>query len=118
MRIRIEYNPEGGGDPKAIELYSLGEIRQLTYEAMDEVLKTDISEAELTSITRLLDSTNVAPFPQEDGPYWLADSITLIYESRGRHVKFSWAKCPPPQWAGLCSELEHLSKQYFTPRFY
>jgi predicted component of type VI protein secretion system len=33
-RIQIEYSPEGGGDPKAIELYSIGVIRELTYEAM------------------------------------------------------------------------------------
>lgn len=58
MRIRVEYCPEGGGDPKAIELNSNGQIRELTYEAMDEVLKADISEAELTAITRLLDDTN------------------------------------------------------------
>ena len=37
MRMRIEYCPEGGWDPKAIELYSNGEMRELTYEAMDEV---------------------------------------------------------------------------------
>ena len=38
IRLRIEYGPEGGGDPKAIEVYSAGEVRELTYEAMDEVL--------------------------------------------------------------------------------
>ena len=48
--------PEGGGDPKAFEVHSKRGIRELTYEAMDEVLKADISEAELATITRLLDS--------------------------------------------------------------
>src|SRR5439155_2202229 len=97
MRMRVEYCPEGGGDPKAIELYSSGEIRELTYEAMDEVLKADISEAELAAIKRLLDSTNVALFSPEHVPCRLADTIILFYESSGGQAKFSRGEVGAPQ---------------------
>ena len=81
MRIRIEYCSEGGGDPKAIELYSNGEKRELTYEAMDEVLKADILETELMAITGLMDRLDLS---REHIPCRLADAITLSYEnSRG-----------------------------------
>ena len=51
--------PEGGGNAKAIEVYSAGEVRELTYEAMDEVLKADISEWEVAAIRQLLDNTDL-----------------------------------------------------------
>ena len=54
LRLRIEYSVEGG-ESKALELYAAKEIRELTYEAMDEVLKADISKAEFAAITRLFD---------------------------------------------------------------
>jgi hypothetical protein len=78
MRLRIEYSPEGGGDPKAIEVCAIGALRELTYEAMDEVLKADISEAELAVIMRLLDSADLTP---GHVPCALADAITLSYEA-------------------------------------
>ena len=115
MRLRIEYCPEGG-DPKAMELYSRGEIRELTYEAMDEVLKADITEAELTAITRLLDSMDVT----EDVPCRLADAITLSYHSGGQ-AKFLFGVVGSPQFAALLdvwTALERLRRRYFTPRFY
>jgi hypothetical protein len=118
MRIRIEYSPEGGGDPKAIELYSNREIRELTYEAMDEVLKADILEAELIAITRLLDSIVLR---REHIPSRLADVITLSYESSRGHVKSFWGEMGSQQFAALLEAwiaLEQLGRHYFTPRFY
>ena len=116
--MRIEYCPEGGGDPKAIELYSNGEMRELTHEAMDEVLKADISEAELIAITRLLDSIDL---PREHIPSRLADVITMSYESSRGQVKSSWGEVGSQQFAALLEAwiaLEQLGRRYFTPRFY
>jgi hypothetical protein len=117
MRIRIEYCPEGG-DPKAMELYSMGEIRELTYEAMDEVLKAGISETELTAITQLLDSMRATP---EHVPSRLADAITLSYDTGGGQPKVFWGEMGSRQFAALLDvwiALEQLSRRYFTPRFY
>ena len=121
MHLRIEYGPEGGGDPKAFELYSRGKLRRLTYEAMDEVLTTDISDAELTAITRLSDRIIAAGFPQEAVLDRMADSITLTYENGGKCVTFFSLANASPQWAALLdlwSAFEELSRQYFIPRFY
>ena len=117
MHFRIEYGPEGGGDPKAFELYSRGEVRRLTYEAMDEVLTTDISEAELAAITRLLDTMNFV----EEIPFCLGDSITLTYKNRGRRSKAFSAVSPSAHWAALSqllNALDDLKSHYFHPRFY
>jgi len=121
VRIRVEYSPEGGGDPKAIELYSEGQLRELTYEAMDEVLKADISESELTAITQLLDSRNAALFCADYVICRLADTITLSYESGGGKARFSRGEVGSPKWDALLdvwSALVDLSRHYFTPRFY
>ena len=118
--MRIEYCPEGGGDPKAIELYSMGEIRELTYEAMDEVLKADISEAELTAITRLLDR-NAALFSEKHVPCRLADTISLSYKNSEGVSKVSRGEVGSAQWEaliGVWSALADLSRRYFIPRFY
>src|SRR5437773_11300367 len=100
MRIRIEYCPEGG-DAKAMKLYSKGEIRELTYEAMDEVLKADISEEELTAITRLLDSRNAVLFCADYVICRLADTITLSYESSEGQTKVARGEGGSPKWDAL-----------------
>jgi hypothetical protein len=118
MRLRIEYGPEGGGDPKAIEVHAVGDFRELTYEAMDEVLKADISEAELTAITRLLDSAHLAP---DHILYRLADAISLSYESGRDQRKFFGGEMGSDQFDALLkiwAELERLASCYFIPRFY
>ena len=118
MRLRIEYGREGGGDPKAIEVYSAGEVRELTYEAMDEVLKADISEAEFAAITRLLNSADLTP---EHIACSLADSITLSYQLSKDQPKSFWGEAGSEQFDALLEiwiALERLGKRYFTPRFY
>ena len=99
MRLRIEYGREGGGDLKAIEVYSAGEVRELTYEAMDEVLKADISEAEFAAITRLLDNADLTA---EHIASRLADSISLSYQLSMDEPKSFWAKWVPSS-STLCS---------------
>src|SRR5258705_12263492 len=89
IRLRVEYGPEGGGDPKAIEMYSAGEGRELTYEAMDEVLKTDISETELAAIRQLLDNTDLTA---EHVSCSLADSISLSYQLSKDKPKSVWGE--------------------------
>lgn len=118
MRIRIEYCSEGGGDPKAIELYSNGEKRELTYEAMDEVLKADILETELMAITGLMDRLDLS---REHIPCRLADAITLSYENSEGHVKSFWGEKGSQQFTALLEVwivFEQLGRHYFTPRFY
>jgi hypothetical protein len=118
MRIHIEYSPEGGGDPKAIEFYSIGQTRELTYEAMDEVLKAHVSETELTAITCLLDNMDVT---QEHVPSRLADRITLSYESSAGEVHIFWGEMGSRQFVALLEAwiaLERLGRRYFRPRFY
>jgi len=95
----------------------MGETRELTYEAMDEVLKADVSQAELTRITQLLDSIEVT----EDVPSRLADAITLSYQSSGGQAKFLSGVADSRQFAALLdvwTVLECLRRRYFTPRFY
>jgi hypothetical protein len=118
MRLRIEYGPEGGGDSKAIEVYAAAEIRELTYEAMDEVLKADISDAELAAITRLLNSADLTP---EHVPCALADAISLSYEITKNKPKSFWGEMGSDQFDALLDiwiALERLARRYFTPRFY
>src|SRR4051812_18997683 len=118
IRLRIEYGPEGGGDPKAIEMYSAGEVRELTYEAMDEVLKADISEAELVTITGLLDNADLT---REHIACRLADSISLSYHLSMDEPKSFWGEAGSEQFNTLLEiwmALERLGRSYFTPRFY
>ena len=118
IRLRIEYGPEGGGDPKAIEIYSVGEVRELTYEAMDEVLKADISERELAAITRLLDN---AKLTSDHTLFALADSISLSCETSQGKPKSFWGEAGSTQFDTLLEiwiALEALARRYFTPRFY
>jgi hypothetical protein len=118
FRLRVEYGPEGGGDPKAIEVYSAGELRELTYEAMDEVLKADISEAELAAIMQLLDNANLTA---EHIACSLADSISLTYESSNEKPKLFWGEMGSKQFNVLLEiwvALGRLARHYFTPRFY
>ena len=118
MRLRIEYGREGGGDPKAIEVSSAGEVRQLTYEAMDEVLKADISEGEAAAITRRLDKADLTT---EHIACSLADSISLSYEISTDKPKSFWGEAGSEQFAALLEiwiALERLARRYFTPRFY
>jgi hypothetical protein len=118
MRLRIEYGPEGGGDAKAIEVYSAGEVRELTYEAMDEVLKADISQRELAAIRQLLDNTDLTA---EHIACSLADSISLSYQLSNDKPKAFWGEMGSEQFDALLEiwiALERLAKRYFTPRFY
>jgi hypothetical protein len=118
MRLRIEYGPEGGGDPKAIEMYSAGEVRELTYEAMDEVLKTDISETELAAIRQLLDNTDLTA---EHVACSLADSISLSYQLSKDKPKSFWGEMGSHQFDVLLEiwiALERLARRHFIPRFY
>jgi hypothetical protein len=71
MRVRVEYSREDGHNPKAIELSSSGDIRELTYEAMDEVLKAEISQAEVRGITWLLNSL-----------YLSRDHFAILFDQR------------------------------------
>ena len=118
IRLRIEYGPEGGGDPKAIEMYSAGEVRELTYEAMDEVLKADISEAEFAAITRLLDNSDLTG---EHIACRLADSISLSYRLSMDEPKSFWGEAGSEQFDALLeiwTAVERLARRYFIPRFY
>jgi hypothetical protein len=118
MRLRIEYGPEGGGDPKAIEVHVVGDVRELTYEGMDEVLKADISEAELEAITRLLNSAGLTP---EHVPCALADAISLSYKTGKNQRKCFWGEMGSQQFDALLDiwiALERLARRYFIPRFY
>ena len=118
FRLRIEYGPEGGGDPKAIEVYSAGEVRELTYEAMDEVLKSDISEAEFAAITGLLGSADLTP---KHTACSLADVITLSYQTSNDKAKSFWGEMGSAQFHTLLEiwiALERLARRHFTPRFY
>jgi hypothetical protein len=118
FRLRIEYGPEGGGDPKAIEVYSAGEVRELTYEAMDEVLKSEISEADFAAITQLLNNADLTP---EHVPYSLADSISLFYEISNDRPKSFWGEMGSEQFDALLEiwiALEGIATRYFVPRFY
>ena len=118
LHLRIEYAPEGGGDAKGIEVYSAGEVRELTYEGMDEVLKADISEGELAAITRLLDNTDLTA---EHIACSLADSISLSYQLSKDKPKSFWGEMGSQQFDTLLEiwiALERLARRYFTPRFY
>src|SRR5947199_6731019 len=94
LRLRIEYSVEGG-DSKALELYAAKEIRDLTYEAMDEVLKADISEAEFAAITRLLDNADLTA---EHIASRLADSISLSYQLSMDEPKSFWGEAGSAQF--------------------
>ena len=121
MRLRVEYGREGSGNPEAIEVYAREEIRELTYKAMDEVLKADISEAELMTITRLVDSIAIDLFSDEHVPHRLSDTITLSYQSGGGSAKSCGGEAGSPQWDSLYeiwSAMSDLSRRYFIPRFY
>ena len=118
FRLRIEYGPEGGGDPKAIEVYSAGDVRELTYEAMDEVLKADISEADLAAITQLLEK---AELTSDHISYALADSISLSYEIAENKPNSFWGEAGSAQFDILLEiwiALDRLARRHFTPRFY
>jgi hypothetical protein len=117
MSLRVEYGPEGG-DPKAIEVHARGDVRELTYEAMDEVLKADISEEELAVITRLLNS---ADLNSDHVPCALADAISLSYETANDQRKSFWGEMRSQQFETLLDiwiALECLARSHFTPRFY
>jgi hypothetical protein len=74
--------PEGDGHPKG----NRQEIRELTYEAVDEVVKTDISEAELAAIRALVEKADLT---SGHIPCVLAHSITLSYEiSKAKRKSF------------------------------
>jgi hypothetical protein len=118
MYLRIEYGPEGGGHPKAIEVYAAGEIRELTYEAMDEVLKADISDTELAAITGLLEKADLT---RDHIPCALADSISLSYKTSNAEPKSFWGERGSEQFDALLEiwiSLEHVARRYFIPRFY
>jgi hypothetical protein len=118
MHLRIEYGPEGGGDQKAIEVCAAGNARELTYEAMDEVLKVDISQADLAAITQLLEQAELA---SDHIPHALADSISLFYETSHGEPKCFWGEAGSVQFnilGGIWLALEGLARRYFTPRFY
>jgi hypothetical protein len=118
MRLRIEYARESGGDAKAIEVYSAGEVRELTYEAMDEVLKADISEAEFAAMTRLFDNANLTP---EHVACSLADSISLSYQLSKDEPKSFWGEAGSEQFDAsleIWIALEDIARCYFVPRFY
>ena len=57
LHLRVEYFVEGG-DSKALQLYAKGATRELTYEAMDEVLEADISEPDAARINLFLYERN------------------------------------------------------------
>jgi hypothetical protein len=117
MNLRVEYGPEGG-DPKAIEVHARGDVRELTYEAMDEVLKADISEEELAAITRLLNGAELTP---EHVPCALADAINLSYETANNQRRSFCGEKGSQQFAALLDvwiALEHVARRYFIPRFY
>jgi hypothetical protein len=118
MRLRIEHSLEGGGESKAIEVCAMGALRELTYEAMDEVLKADIAEAEFAAIMRLLDNADLAP---EHVPCALANAISLSYEPAKDQRKSFWGEMGSHQFDALLAiwiALERLTRSYFTPRFY
>lgn len=118
MRLHIEYSSEGGGDLEAIELFAAGGIRELTYEAMDEVLKADISEPELAAITQLLNKADLA---SDRIPYTVGDSISLSYETSKSGPTSFWGESGSAQFDTLLEiwiALKHLARRYFTPRFY
>jgi hypothetical protein len=118
FRLRVEYGPEGGGDPKAIEVYSAGELRELTYEAMDEVLKADISEAELAAIMQVFEK---AELTSDHIPFALADSISLSYETSNAEPKSFWGEAGSIQFDVLYEiwvALDRVARRYFIPRFY
>jgi hypothetical protein len=103
---------------KAIEVYSAGEVRELTYEAMDEVLKRDIWEAEFATITRLLDNANLT---SEHIACSLADSISLTYQTSKDKPKSFWGEMGSQQFDTLLEiwiALERVARRYFIPRFY
>jgi hypothetical protein len=113
FRLRMEHCPEGGRDSIAIEVYSVGEVRELTYESMDEVLKADISQAELAALTQLLANADLA---SDHISCALADTITLFYQT-----SHFWGEAGSSQFDTLFeiwNALESLSRRYFTPRFY
>jgi hypothetical protein len=117
LRLRIEYSVEGG-ESKALELYAVNGMRELTYEAIDEVLKADISKDELAAITRLLNGADLTP---EHVPCALADAIDLSYETASNQRKSFWGEKGSQQFAALLDiwiALEHVARRYFIPRFY
>ena len=90
----------------------------MTYEAMDEVLKADISEAELAAITRLLDNADLTA---EHIACSLADSISLSYQLSKHEPKSFWGEAGSEQFNSLLEiwiAVGRIAKRYFTPRFY
>src|SRR5436190_880535 len=117
LRLHIEYSAEGG-DSKAFCLYAKGNTRELTYEAMDEVLKASISEAEFAAVTCLLDQMDLDP---EHVLCALADAIFLTYQSNAGIVQSYLGERGSYQFdllLRLWIALEHLGRRHFTPRFY
>ena len=116
LHIRVEYSVEGG-DSKALQLYAKGARRELTYEAMDEVLKADISEPELVAIEALLEKISVTP----DRIFCeLADAITLSYERDDGQWMVSVGERGSRQFDALLevwTALSDISRRYFIPRF-
>jgi len=116
LHVRVEYSVEGG-DSKALQLYAKGARRELTYEAMDEVLKADISEPELVAIEALLEKISVTP----DRIFCeLADAITLSYERDDGQWMVSVGERGSRQFDALLevwTALSDISRRYFIPRF-
>ena len=115
LHLRVEYFVQGD-DLKALQLYAKGATRELTYEAMDEVLKADISESELVAIEKLLEKISVTPEPIFCEP---TDAITLSYQcDDGQWMVFVGEKGSSQFDAllELWTALSDISKRYFIPR--
>jgi hypothetical protein len=117
LRLRIEYSVESG-DSKAVYLYAKGNRRELTYEAMDEVLRANISEAELAVVTGVLDQIDLDP---EHVSSAFADAIFLTHQTNAQPVRSYCGERGSDQFDILFKlwiELDRLRGRYFTPRFY
>ena len=116
LHVRVEYSVEGG-DSKALQLYAKGATRELTYEAMDEVLEANISEAELVAIEALLKRISIIPDPVFCE---LADAITLSYQCDDGQWMVSVGQKGSSKFDALLkvwTALSDISRRYFIPRF-
>ena len=116
LHLRVEYFVKGDAS-KALQLYAKGATRELTYEAMDEVLKADISEPELVAIETLLEKISVTPHPIFCEP---RDAITLSYQCDDRQWMVSVGEKGSSQFDALLevwTALSGISRRYFIPRF-
>jgi len=116
LHVRVEYSIEGG-DSKALHLYAKGATRELTYEAMDEVLKADISQAELVAVEALLEKISIIP----DRVFCeLSDAITLSYQCADGQWMVSVGEKGSSKFDVLFevwTALSEISTRYFIPRF-